>query len=209
MAVETIDAARRVPPKEKMSFEEFLDWCDEDTWAEWVDGEVIMASPASMKHQDIGSLLESVLRIYVESHDLGKVVRAPFVMRMENLARGREPDLLFIQKERLHLIEDTYLNGAADMVVEIVSPESIGRDRGDKFVEYESAGVREYWLIDPDRRTAEFYELADDMRYRVAFVGDDGFYHSKAIEGFRLKAEWLWQEPLPAALEVLRELKIL
>src|SRR4051812_6004723 len=100
MAVEVIDRPRRVPPKEKISFEEFLDWCDEDTWAEWVDGEVIMVSPASTQHQDIGSFLDKVLGIYVEAHGLGKLLRAPFVMRVEKVQSAREPDLIFVQNDR-------------------------------------------------------------------------------------------------------------
>ena len=209
MAVETIDQPRRVPPKGKISFEEFLDWCDEDTWAEWVDGEVIMVSPASIEHQDVGSFLEKIMGIYVEARGLGKIIRAPFVMRVEKVQSAREPDLLFVQNNRIHLIKETYLDGPADMVVEIVSPESIGRDRGDKFVEYERAGVGEYWLIDPLRQTAEFYELAGDGRYRLSITSPDGVYHSKAISGFRLRVGWLWQTPLPPTLDILREMKII
>jgi Uma2 family endonuclease len=127
---------------------------------------------------------------------------------MDVVARGREPDLLFISSERLHLLRHTFLDGAADVAIEIVSPESIGRDRGDKFVEYERAGVREYWLIDPDRRSAEFYELGDDSRYHTAATGEDGIYRSKVITGFWLRVDWLWQTPLPQAIEILRELKV-
>ncbi|OGO42229.1 MAG: hypothetical protein A2Z04_05645, partial [Chloroflexi bacterium RBG_16_57_9] len=205
MIVKTVELPLRVLPKEKMTFEEFLAWCDEDTWAEWVDGEVIMVSPASKQHQFIGGFLEKVLGIYVETHALGTVLRAPFVMRLTEISRGREPDLLFVQRKREHLLRETYLDGAADLVVEIVSPESIGRDRGDKFVEYESAGVPEYWLIDPDRQRAEFYELAGDGRYRLAVIDNEGVYHSKILPGFWLRVEWLWQTPLPPALTVLRE----
>ena len=64
MSLEVVERPQRVPPEGKITFEEFLDWCDEDTWAEWVDGEVIMVSPESFEHQDLGSLLETVLRIY-------------------------------------------------------------------------------------------------------------------------------------------------
>ncbi len=209
MAVETIEMTRRVPPKEKMSFEEFLDWCDEDTWAEWIDGEIIMTSPAPVDHQEIGSFIEKILGIFVEAHELGKVLRAPFVMRLAGRPSGREPDLIFIGRERLHLLEQTYLNGPADVVIEIVSPESVGRDRGDKFVEYESAGIKEYWLIDPVRQSAEFYELADDGRYHITPIGEEGVYQSKIIAGFWLRVEGLWQRPLPQILSVLRELRVI
>jgi Uma2 family endonuclease len=192
-----------------MTFEEFLAWCDEDSWAEWVDGKVIMALPASIRHQEIGSFLETVLSIYAEAHKLGRIIRAPFVMRLPEVSTAREPDLLFVKQERVHLIGRTYLDGAADMVVEIVSPESIGRDRGDKFVEYERATIKEYWLIDPERQCAEFYELANNGRYHLASLSEEGIYRSKVVSGFWLRAEWLWQTPPPPVLEVLREMKII
>jgi Uma2 family endonuclease len=198
----------RVPPKEKLSFEEYLDWCDEDTWAEWVDGEVIMVSPASARHQEVGSFLEKVLGIYVEAHHLGSLFRAPFVMRLAARPSGREPDLIFISRDRAQLIKSNYLDGPADLAIEVVSPESIGRDRGEKFVEYERAGIKEYWLIDPDRQSAEFYELTAEGRYRVGAI-ESGVYRSRIIAGFWLRVDWLWQSPPPPTLTVLRQLKIL
>ena len=206
MTVEIIEQTKRPLPKEKMSFAEFLEWCD-GTWAEWVDGEIVMASPASVQHQQIGGLLEKILGLFVEAHNLGVVLRAPFAMRMKELARSREPDLLFITQARIHLLQKNYLDGPADLAVEIVSPESIGRDRGEKFVEYERVGIREYWLLDPERRTAEFYELGADGRYHLALLDSD-LFRSQVVPGFWLRTGWLWQTPPPPALELLRELKV-
>jgi Uma2 family endonuclease len=63
---------------EKMTYEEFLAWADEDTLAEWVDGEVVMYSPASKRQQNIADFLLKVMGTYTESHDLGVVISAPF-----------------------------------------------------------------------------------------------------------------------------------
>nr|MBA3440395.1 Uma2 family endonuclease [Pyrinomonadaceae bacterium] len=79
---------------------------------------------------------------------------------------------------------------------------------GDKFVEYERAGVKEYWLLDYERESAEFYELGSDGRYRTAQLDADGVYESKVVPGFRLRVAWLWQSP-PPSLEALRELKLI
>ena len=172
-------------PSQKMTYEEFLAWADEDTLAEWVDGEVVMYSPASNKHQDIADFLVSVLRPFAEVHQLGIVRSAPFQMKLE---RGREPDLVFVASEHLERLKETYLDGPADLVVEIISPESVGQDRGEKFYEYARGGVPEYWLIDPQMEWVEFYHLEEE-RYCLAFSGKEGEYHALALPGFWLRVE--------------------
>jgi Uma2 family endonuclease len=116
---------------------------------------------------------------------------------------------MFVTRDHLDQIKPTYLDGPADLVVEVISPDSVGRDRGDKFVEYEQAGIPEYWLIDPDREQAEFYELGLDGRYRLALGGRSGTYRSQALQGFPLNLEWLWQDPSPKPLEIVRQLGLL
>lgn len=201
-------ASHPTPPPQRMTFEEFLASGDEPKMSEWVDGEVIYMSPTARKHQELVAFLVKVLGLFVDVHQLGVLFPAPFAMKLEAVRRGREPDLLFVSNERQHLIEKTYLNGPADLVVEIVSPESIGRDRGEKFVEYEQAGIKEYWLIDPDRESAEFYELGADKRYRAAVLGQEGVYRSNVLAGLFVRPAWFWQTPAPT-LAALRELSLL
>ena len=186
----------------KMTYDEFLAWANEDTLAEWVDGEVVMYSPASNRHQDLARFLTSVLGIYVETHSLGVIRPAPFQMKLE---RGREPDLLFVASGHLARLKETYLDGPADLVVEIISPESVARDRGEKFYEYAQGGVCEYWLIDPQVEWIEFYCLGEAGFYETVFSGREGVYHSEVLPGFWLRVEWLWQKPLPAVEDVLLE----
>ncbi len=204
-----VEPPARPIPKEKMTYEEFLGWCDEDTRAEWVDGEVQMVSPVSNEHADLAGFLETILRFFVEARGSGIIRGGAFQMRLRDIRRGREPDLIFIAKEHLDRLTSTYLDGPADIAIEIVSPESIARDRGDKFVEYEAAEVHEYWLIDPQRGQAEFYALGSDRRYRPVLTGGDGIFRSQVLEGFWLRVEWLWQQPLPRVAAVLKELKVI
>lgn len=91
------------------------------------------------------------------------------------------------------------------MVVEIISSESRARDRGEKFCEYEQGGVREYWLIDPIRRQAEFHQLGPDGVYRAMPIGTDGIFRSIVLDGLWLRIDWLWGRPLPTLLSVLKE----
>ena len=192
---------RATPPW--VSFEEFLTWTDEDTHAEWVDGEIIRMSPVSLEHQDLLDFLSRIVRAFVEAHRLGRVYFAPVLMRLPTRPSGREPDLLFVSNEHVDRLRETYLDGPADLVVEIVSPDSDRRDRGEKFLEYEAAGIPEYWLIDPLRSEALFYVRGEDGRYHPAPVDADGFYHSTVLRGFRLRVAWLWQRPLPPVNEVV------
>jgi Uma2 family endonuclease len=200
--IEVLLAASQAEARPKMTYEEFLAWADEDTLAEWVDGEVIMTSPASDRHQDLMRFLTSVLSIYIETHDLGVVRPAPFQMKLEH---GREPDLIFLTQAHMERLKENRVEGPADLVVEIVSLESMERDRGEKFYEYARGGVPEYWLIDPQARWAEFYRLKGSY-YRPAFSGEEGVYRSEALPGFWLRVEWLWQEPLPPVEDTLLEI---
>lgn len=196
----TLLAATMIPP---MNYEEFLAWADEDTLAEWVDGEVIMTSPASKQHQEISGFLFKTLSTYVEANDLGTVIQPPFQMKLAK--SGREPDLIFVAKEHLERLKPTHLDGPADLVVEIVSPESVGRDRGEKFYEYEQSGIPEYWLLDPQVKRGEFYQLGTNNQYHLIPLDAEGVYRSRQLPGFWLLVEWLWQEPLPAAEDVMLE----
>src|SRR5205085_12075198 len=83
-------AKPRTPaPGKKLTYEEFLDWCGEDSWAEWVDGEVIILSPASLRHQQIAGFLYFLLELFVKTFDLGQVLNAPIQMRLGTVRSGR------------------------------------------------------------------------------------------------------------------------
>ncbi len=191
-----------------MSYEQFLTWDTEDPHVEWVDGEIVPRAPISNDHQDVGGLLLTVLRIFVEAFDLGIIRHDPFQMKTGPDLPGRAPDVLFVSRRNLSRLKKNHLEGPADMAVEIISPGSRALDRGDKHYEYERGGVKEYWLIDPERRQAEFYILGKDRIYRAADTSD-GVFHSTVVKGFWLKTAWLWRRPLPSAATILRELKAL
>lgn len=192
-----------IPPP-KMSFEELLAWADEDTWAEWIEGEVVRLSPASNRHQDIVGFLAVLLRFFAEAKQLGVVLTAPFLMKTGPELSAREPDLLFIAKEHLGRLKETHLEGPADLVVEVVSPESRVRDREEKRREYERGGVQEYWVIDYQGREAEFYCLGEGDQYKRVKLEEGGIYRSRVLEGLWIEVGWLWQEPLPSVLSILK-----
>jgi Uma2 family endonuclease len=178
-----------------LTYDEFMEWADEDRLAEWVDGKIEMSSPASLRHQQIKAFLARIFTSYVEVLDLGMILDAPFQMKLP--FSGREPDVLFIAREHLDRLHETRVQGAADLVVEIISFESIERDREKKLSEYRRGGVPEYWIIDPLTNRVDFYQLEADGAYAEVAPDADGIYRSRVLPGFWLKVAWFWQEPLP------------
>jgi len=189
------------PSRIKMAYAEFLEWHPEAQMAEWVDGEAFIMAPPSTRHQDLTLFLGSILRFYVESRGAGRVFIAPVQMKLGR--SGREPDVLFVSNENKARVEGLYLNGPADLAVEIVSPESRGRDHKEKFREYEQAGVREYWIVDAANRLVQFYALGTSQTYASLPIAQDVF-QSQVIQGLWLDVKWLWQDPLPTLMVVLK-----
>lgn len=196
------------PPRLRMSYEEYYAWADEDTHAEWVDGEVIVHMPPFDIHQTLLNFLNRLLAEYIEFEGLGVVFIAPFEMRLPAQKSARQPDILVIRRENLDRLSRERLDGPADLVVEIVSGDSVRRDRQEKYREYQDAGVPEYWVIDsrPGRNRADFYRLDEEGQYALVGTDDDKWVESAVLPGFRLRPSWLWQENLPSVRMALFEL---
>ena len=192
---------------DQMTEEEFVQWCDEDVRAEYVDGKVIIMTPESTRDERARWSIGGVLRDFVEYHDLGEVFGPNLQIRLRPRLR-RIPDLLFISKAQLHLLQEAHFEGAPDLAMEIVSPDSQERDKQDKYQEYEAFGIREYWIIAPLTRQIDVYHLTDQGKYEL-LLPESGVYHSRAIPGFFLNPQWLWGDPRPKKLDILRELGLL
>jgi len=198
-------ALAKPPPGEKVTYEQFLEWLDENTFAEWVDGEIVPMSAASAQHQDISGFLGALLRLYAEEHTSGMVLAAPFQMRLSRIRRGRMPDLMFIAKEHLTQLKPGSMDGPADFVVEIASLDSALHDRGTKYAEYEASGVREYWVLDPEAKRADFFVLDSEKRYQRVKPTEAGCLESTILPGFWINVGWLWSPFLPPLRQVLKE----
>jgi Uma2 family endonuclease len=199
-----------IPERRKMSYEAYLDLADGPKIMEWVNGEVIIHVPPIYEHQDIISFLDNLLRLFVTYFDLGRLIIAPFEVKLWPDGPSREPDILFIGAEKLAQLTSKRFEGGPDLVIEIISPGSLTIDRIDKFTEYQQAGVREYWLIDPrpHQQQADFYVLGDDGAFYPASVDDNGLYHSTVLPHFWLNVEWLRQEKLPNPQWALAEIMV-
>ena len=181
---------------QKLTYEEFLQWDGENQHVEWVDGEVIPTAPVGDAHQDLGRWLISLFVFFNDAEGLGAIRYEPFQMKTGPGLPGRSPDILFVGKRNLSRLKHNHLEGPADLVVEIISPGSGAVDRGEKYFEYEEGGVREYWLIDPRRKQAEFHQLGRDKSFHPMAV-TNGVFNSTVLKGFWLEVDWMWKKPLP------------
>lgn len=191
----------------KISYREFLRRDQDDAHVEWIDGKVVPMAPVSDEHQDIAGFLLALLRPFAETSGLGVIRHDPFQMKTAPDLPGRAPDLIFIAKRNISRLRKNHLEGPADLAIEIISVGSRGVDRGEKFFEYEQGGVREYWLIDPLRKEADFYQLSRDGHFRLIPADENGIYRSSVLKGLWIELDWLWK--CPPVLSVLKRWKII
>ncbi|MEZ4672167.1 MAG: Uma2 family endonuclease [Anaerolineae bacterium] len=187
---------------ENVSYEEFLTG-SYGTHVEWVNGAVIEMSPVKTEHGRLNSFLEFLLTYLLDRTIGGVVHRDPVVMRAKPELPGRQPDLQVILPDRMHYIKENEVAGPANLVVEIVSPESSKRDRGDKHDEYEQGGVQEYWILDPQRKETLFYVRGEDELFHLT-LPVEGVYNSTVLPQLTLKVDILWQAKLPTTTEIIQ-----
>ena len=186
---------RQAPPREHVTFDEFCALIREDQKADLIDGVIHMTPPPSFEHEDLFGFLLMVLRGYVREKKLGHVLGSRAAMKLSDL-NAPEPDLMFISKEKLPQSKGKALIGAADLVIEIISPSSRRLDLVDKKDLYARFGVREYWIIDQFRQTTQFLKN-NDGNWENLPVDPAGIIRSSAIPGFWLRTDWLFAEEFP------------
>jgi Uma2 family endonuclease len=185
----------------EMGFEEYLAAYD-GVHAEWVDGRVTVEDGWTVRHARVKRFLTCVLQIWAEEHDGGQTYMAPFTLKLGE-AVAREPDVFFLRPENQRRVTETYVDGPADLAIEIASGASHARARGEKWRDYEAAGVGEYWLIDPERCTAEAWRLDASGRYDPVVLGTPPVLRSEALPGMEIPVAWLWRTPTVPLTDVV------
>lgn len=189
--------------KPGVSEEEFYRLADEDSDWEYLDGRLIMHSPASERHEDLFRFLLTLFSAYLDEKKLGVVRGSRYPMRLD-AKWSPEPDILVVRESRRHLMSSKRLEGPADLVIEIASESDPGLDYREKLPRYRAAGIAEIWIIDPFRK-----EVLVETRTPEGYASrtlTSGMLDSSVIPGFRIDAGWLWQEELPSTLACLREM---
>jgi Uma2 family endonuclease len=184
-----------------LSFQEFLKEFD-GKHAEWLMGDVILMTN-NLTHIKIFKFLIALLDLYLGFKSIGELIVASFTMYVGDDKPGREPDLMIVMNENRGRIKQTYLDGAADIAIEIVSPESTYRDYETKTREYEAVGVREYWIFDPQEKVAFINALNSKGKYERVPLNSEGEMASGLLPNFAIDPTIFWREELPKGAELI------
>jgi len=181
----------RVEVSERITAEEFFLYAPEEQKSELIDGVMIVSPPPLDVHERLQIFLIRLLGDFVETFNLGEVRGSRTAVMLEN-EQVYEPDILFVAKERVGIIEERGVFGPPDLVIEILSASTTAYDRGTKFRAYQRAGVKELWLIDPyGPAGTEFYQH-DGQNFKPIMPDEKGILHAAALPGFKLNTHWLW-----------------
>lgn len=153
--------APTVIEKKKYTYEDYLK-TPEDERYELIEGELLRTPAPIPRHQRISRELEFELLRFVKANDLGEVIYAPCDVYLDN-ENVVQPDILFISKERLSIIGEKNIQGAPDIVIEIISENTAYRDLVQKKKLYARFGVKEYWIVIPGEELMEVYILKDNI----------------------------------------------
>jgi Uma2 family endonuclease len=188
-----------------ISVEEFCEYVSDEGSAELVNGVIFIMSPPTDAHEAVAIWLARVVGLYVELRGLGEVRAGRSGVRISRTSL-REPDLLFFRKDRLDHMTGRGVHGAPDLAIEIVDSAKARREAVQKQAQYEEIGVTELWVIDLPRRELRQFLLDDGEFVRVQAERETEVT-SRAVEGFRLRSECLFQGPtFPSSLEVVQNL---
>jgi Uma2 family endonuclease len=188
----------------QVTYDEFSYLVKDGQKADLIDGVIYMSSPDNTDANELNQWLVRLLADFADERDLGKVYASRVACRLEE-TQAPEPDLLFVRTERLGIVGRGGIDGAPDLVMEIVSPDSIDRDYTKKRKQYQDAGIPEYWIVDEVEEKVVLLRLDARGRYREV-KPRKGVLTSEVVPGFWLRPEWLWQKPLPKKKDVLAQL---
>ena len=174
-------------PTFKFTYQDYRN-APEDKRYELLDGDLVVVPAPKEVHQRVLMNLSLLTFQSVKLSGAGQVYAAPFDVVLSD-TDVVQPDLLFISNERAHIITEENVQGAPDLVVEILSPSTAERDQTFKRALYARHGVKEYWLVDTDAKTVTVL-LLDAQGYAVVGVcGEGQTLDSPTLKGFAINPD--------------------
>ncbi len=177
-------------PATKLTYHDYQLLPDDGKRYEIIDGDLYMTPAPLTRHQMIAIRLSHVLMTYLETHPIGTALAAPCDVLLSDVDI-LQPDLLVVLQDGIARITDKNVQGPPDLVIEILSPGTAARDRDLKRKRYEHFGVREYWLVDPDRNTVEILRLEQNRFTRTSLTPRPSQASSTILSDLILDLAWI------------------
>lgn len=176
-----------IPIKDSYTYEDYAR-LPEGTPFQLIGGKLIMTPAPGTYHQIILMRLIEKLLFFLAGKDLGILFTAPVDVFLEE-KETYQPDIIFIAKDRMHIIETTKIKGAPDLVIEILSPSTGYYDLKKKARVYARCGVKEYWIVDPEDKSIEVFQQKEGNFVLVHHVEETGQAKSILLKGFAVEAK--------------------
>lgn len=167
----------------------------EGTLAQFFDGEILMSPSPLFIHQRVVMALAGRLDRFVTAHGLGEVLPAPLDVSLSDTLVV-QPDIVFVSHERAGIVTRRGLNGAPDLVAEVLSPSTAYYDLTVKRDAYQAHGIGEYWIVDPERRSVTVLARRDGRYREHAEVRGEGEAASALLDGFAVEVSSLFGDPI-------------
>lgn len=175
------------PPQGAWTYADYAQLPDNGMRYEVIEGDLYMSPAPRTVHQRIIAMLHGYLWEYLKQRPIGEVFFAPIDLNLPDLTSPVQPDLLFIANDHLHIIKEKFVEGTPDLIVEVLSPGNPALDRRTKFRVYALAGVREYWIIDPETCTVEINVLRGQAYVPLGSFGRDEQTRSEVLADFSVR----------------------
>ena len=166
----------------KLTYQDYAN-LEGDERYELLDGDLILVGSPNEDHQIASLELATQMNIFVKENNLGRVFTAPYDVLFTDTDVA-QPDILFVSNEREHIRTPANIQGAPDLIVEILSPSSSRRDWRDKRELYAEHGVREYWIVDPANHIVWIMLLRGGVLEEQGTYGEGDTVTSLTLEGF-------------------------
>ena len=185
-------SAQAIQKNKRWTYDDYINLPDDHNIYEIIEGNLYMTPAPTPKHQNVSLNLAFLIKSYLKEHLIGKIYEAPIDVLLGQQTVVR-PDILFISKKYLSIVAEKNIQGPPDLVVEIISPGTIQKDRILKVKTYAKFGVKYLWLIDPDNQTLEAFELAKETCRLIESLAGEEVFNPSLFPGLSIPLKELWE----------------
>ncbi|MBS4026940.1 MAG: Uma2 family endonuclease [Clostridia bacterium] len=184
----------KTEPTKKFTYQDYLELPEEPGYRfEILKGILIKEPSPNVMHQRVSRRLQRILEDYFwEVDPEGEIFNAPLDVTFHDVTVV-QPDVLYVSGEQKQILQDVRIDGPPTLVVEILSPSSIRKDRLQKLRIYQEAQVQHYWLVNPEEKTLECFSLQEGVYALVATGMDDDIVEHSSFAGLSIALPDLWR----------------